>query len=59
MESVDTLHPTKVYRDYIVDPSIMDKIVVDSDEKRSVVSKITLNLITIIISSSKMYVLTF
>ena len=39
MESVNTLHPTKVYRDYIVDPSIMDKIVEDSDEKRSVIFK--------------------
>ncbi len=45
MESVNTLHLTKVYRDYIVDPSIMEKIVEDSQKKvgsqkkRSVVLK--------------------
>ena len=39
MEVVPTHYPTKVYRDYIIDPSIMEKIVEDSDEKRSVTFK--------------------
>jgi hypothetical protein len=39
MEVVPTHYPTKVYWDYIVDPSIMEKIVEDSDEKRSVTFK--------------------
>ena len=39
MEVVGTFHPTKVYRDYIVDPSIMEKIVECSHKKRSVVFK--------------------
>ena len=39
MESVNTIHPTKVYRDYIVDPSMMEKIVEKSGKKRSVTFK--------------------
>jgi hypothetical protein len=39
MEQIHTFHPTKILRDYIVDPSIMDKIVEDSHKKRSVIFK--------------------
>tara|TARA_B100000902_G_C27253885_1_gene886780 strand:+ start:160 stop:678 length:519 start_codon:yes stop_codon:yes gene_type:complete len=35
--SLDTLHPTEVYSDYLVDPSIMNSIFEDTDEKRKVI----------------------
>jgi len=39
MEKINTLHPTKIYRDSIIDPSIMDKIIESSDKKRNVIFK--------------------
>tara|TARA_B100000123_G_scaffold270386_1_gene248174 strand:+ start:120 stop:638 length:519 start_codon:yes stop_codon:yes gene_type:complete len=35
--SLNTLYPTEVYRDYLVDPSIMDSIFEETDEKRKVI----------------------
>tara|TARA_B100001063_G_C16713380_1_gene529316 strand:- start:714 stop:1277 length:564 start_codon:yes stop_codon:yes gene_type:complete len=35
--SLNTLYPTEVYSDYLVDPSIMDSIFEDTEEKRKVV----------------------
>lgn len=37
MESLDTLYPTEVYSDYLVDPSIMNSIFEDTEKKRKVV----------------------
>lgn len=37
MNKLDTLYPTEVYSDYLVDPSIMDSIFEDTQEKRKVV----------------------
>ena len=37
MEKLDTLYPTEVYSDYIVDPSIMNSIFEDTGKKRKVV----------------------
>ena len=37
MNKLDTLHPTEVYPDYLVDPSIMDSIFEETEEKRKVV----------------------
>ena len=37
MNKLDTLHPTEVYSDYLVDPSIMNSIFKDTKEKRKVV----------------------
>ena len=34
MNKLDTLHPTEVYSDYLVDPSIMDSIFEDTGEKK-------------------------
>lgn len=36
MEKLDTLYPTEIYRDYLVDPSIMDNIF-KGQEKRKVI----------------------
>ena len=36
MNKLDTLYPTEVYSDYLVDPSIMDSIFDDTGEKRNV-----------------------
>lgn len=35
--SLNTLYPTEVYSDYLVDPSIMDSIFEDTGEKRRVI----------------------
>ena len=37
MNKLDTLYPTEVYSDYLVDPSIMDSIFEDTEEKRKVI----------------------
>ena len=37
MNKLDTLHPTEVYPDYLVDPSIMDSIFEDTGGERDVV----------------------
>lgn len=37
MEKLNTSHVTEVYRDYLVDPSIMDSIFEETEEKRKVV----------------------
>jgi hypothetical protein len=37
MEKLNTSHVTEVYRDYLVDPSIMDSIFEETGEKRKVV----------------------
>lgn len=37
MQSLNTLYPTQVYADYLIDPSIMDNIFEDTNEKRKVI----------------------
>tara|TARA_X000000950_G_scaffold229503_1_gene277398 strand:- start:508 stop:1035 length:528 start_codon:yes stop_codon:yes gene_type:complete len=37
MLSLDTLHPTQVFSDYLIDPSIMDNVFEDTNEKRKVI----------------------
>lgn len=34
MEKLDTLYPTEIYRDYLVDPSIMDNIFKGQDKRK-------------------------
>ena len=34
MEKLDTLYPTEIYRDYLVDPSIMDNIFKGKDKRK-------------------------
>ena len=36
MEKINTTYPTEVYHDYLVDPSIMEKLFVDEGKKRHV-----------------------
>jgi len=39
METIGSFHPTKVYRDYIIDPVIMNDLIEGTDKKRNVVFK--------------------
>ena len=49
MYPLNTFYPTLVFKDYIIDPSIINHLIKDTDKKRKMNMIIQINLILIFI----------